>query len=219
MTLHLYWGSGSGPSWRALLALELKGLPYESHLLEFSKREQRSPEMLAMNPRGRVPVLRDGTYAVYESAAILAYLDRKFPEPPLFGRTPEETGLVWRHVSECLADFGPALDPVRRIVFAGKAAEQSAEVRTGMVRVHEEMARLDAGLGDAPWLAGSSITAADVMYLPLFGYLQRMAFRAGELATDLGLGPLGDRHPRLAAWWDRGRALPAFEKTFPPHWR
>ena len=57
MALELWWGSGSPYSWRALLALEHKRLPYVSHLVQFSKQEHRSPQMLQMNPRGRVPVL------------------------------------------------------------------------------------------------------------------------------------------------------------------
>ncbi len=44
MALEVYWGSGSGPSWRVLLALAAKGVPFESKLLSFSKRENRTPE-------------------------------------------------------------------------------------------------------------------------------------------------------------------------------
>ena len=51
MALEIYWGSGSGPSWRVLLALAIKNLPYESHLLSFSKGEHKTPEMLAWNAR------------------------------------------------------------------------------------------------------------------------------------------------------------------------
>ena len=53
MALTLYWGSGSPFSWRVLLALEHKRLPYESQLLHFDKQEHQSPQMLKMNPRGR----------------------------------------------------------------------------------------------------------------------------------------------------------------------
>ena len=68
MALELWWGSGSPYSWRALLALEHKRLPYVSHLVQFSKQEHRSPQMLQMNPRGRVPVLKDGDYVVLRVA-------------------------------------------------------------------------------------------------------------------------------------------------------
>ena len=96
MALELYWGSGSPYSWRVQLALEYKRLDYESHELQFSKQEHKSPQMLRMNPRGRVPVLKDGELVVFESLACLYYLDRKYPDPPLFGRTPEEAATVVR---------------------------------------------------------------------------------------------------------------------------
>ena len=75
-----YWGSGSPYSWRVLLALEHKGLAYNSHLLQLAMQEHKAPHMLALNPRGRVPTLKDGDYVVFESLAILYYLDRKQPE-------------------------------------------------------------------------------------------------------------------------------------------
>ena len=56
--------------------------------------------MLAMNPRGRLPVLRDGDYVVFESLAVLYYLDRKYPDVPLFGRTAEEAAVIMRVINE-----------------------------------------------------------------------------------------------------------------------
>src|SRR5688500_20160699 len=100
MALELWWGSGSPYSWRALLALEHKRLPYVSHLVQFSKQEHRSPQMLKMNPRGRVPVLKDGDYVVFESLAILRYLERKYPEIRIFGTTAEEEGTITRVICE-----------------------------------------------------------------------------------------------------------------------
>ena len=101
MAIELYWGSGSPFAWRVMLTLEVKKLAYESKLMEFSKGEHKTPAYLQLNPRGKVPTLKDGDFAVYESIAIMAYLDRKYPEPPLFGKTPEETGLIWQTISEC----------------------------------------------------------------------------------------------------------------------
>ncbi|MBL8264912.1 glutathione S-transferase family protein, partial [Steroidobacter sp.] len=100
MALELWWGSGSPYSWRALLALEHKRLQYVSHLLQFSKQEHRSPQLLQMNPRGRVPVLKDGDYVVFESLAILRYLDRKYPDVPIFGHSAEEEGTITRVICE-----------------------------------------------------------------------------------------------------------------------
>src|SRR3954471_21470744 len=90
MALELWWGSGSPYSWRALLALEYKQLQFTSHQVQFAKQEHKSPQMLQMNPRGRVPVLKDGDYVCYESLAILEYLDRKYPERSIYGASAEE---------------------------------------------------------------------------------------------------------------------------------
>src|SRR5882672_11911306 len=118
MALTLYWGSGSPFAWRVLLALEHKRLPYESQLLHFDKQEQQSPQMLKMNPRGRVPVLKDGDYVVFESVAILYYLDLKYPQPPIFGLTPEEAGVIMRVICEYQAYIEPRLNSISGGVFS-----------------------------------------------------------------------------------------------------
>jgi len=65
MAIELYWGSGSPFSWRVMLTLEVKGLAYESKLLEFSKGQNKSPAYLRLNPRGKVPTLKDGDFVLY----------------------------------------------------------------------------------------------------------------------------------------------------------
>src|SRR4051794_24977520 len=107
--LEFFWGSGSQPAWAAMLTLEVKRAPYTSRLLSFSAGEHKSPEFLRLNPRHKVPVLRDGEIVLNESIAIMAYLDRKFPEPTLFGRDAAETGYVWRAISEFLSYLMPPL--------------------------------------------------------------------------------------------------------------
>ena len=114
MAIELYWGSGSPFAWRVMLTLEVKGLAYESKLLEFSKGENKAPAYLLLNPRGKVPTLKDGDFVLYESLAIMSYLDRKYPDPPLFGKTPEETGLIWRALAECESYVVSAGDKVVR---------------------------------------------------------------------------------------------------------
>src|ERR1700749_5194553 len=109
MAIDLYWGSGSPDSWPGLLALEYKRLAYTGHQLQFSRQEHKSPQMLALNFRGRVPVLKDGDYVRFESLAVLYYLDLKYPEPPIFGRTPEEAGTIMRVICEYQAYIEPHL--------------------------------------------------------------------------------------------------------------
>src|SRR5438874_7492445 len=120
MTLEIYWGSGSPYAWRVLLAAEWKRIPYESKLLEFSKGQLRTPEFLALNPRGKVPVIRDGDVVLAESLAIIAYLDRKHPEPPLFGRTPVETGHIWASIATFESYVREPLTTLNRWMFGDK---------------------------------------------------------------------------------------------------
>jgi glutathione S-transferase len=219
MPLEIYWGSGSPYAWRVLLALELKKLPYESKLLEFGKGEHKAPEYLKMNPRGRVPTLKEGDFVLYESLAILAYLDGKYPEPPLFGRTPEEAGIIWRHVSEFESYLRPAVIDVVRALFTGKASEKAREIREAADAIHSELAGLEAKVTKSPWFAGDSISAADIAVFPFVMILLRAAAREDARPLNLGLLPLSDRYPRLAEWMKRFEGLPGYPETYPPHWK
>jgi glutathione S-transferase len=91
--LEVFWDSGSPYAWRVLLALEVKQVPYTSRRIQFSKDEHKTPEFLAMNPRGKIPVVRFGDFTLYESTAILAWLDREWSERPIFGNP---RWCVWR---------------------------------------------------------------------------------------------------------------------------
>ncbi|XP_078596914.1 glutathione S-transferase A-like isoform X1 [Branchiostoma floridae x Branchiostoma japonicum] len=72
----LYWGSGSIPCWRAMICLEEKGLSgYDSKLISLEKKEQKSDEILKINPRGQVPAFKHGDVVVNESMAICLYLE------------------------------------------------------------------------------------------------------------------------------------------------
>ncbi|MEK7245525.1 MAG: glutathione S-transferase N-terminal domain-containing protein, partial [Pseudomonadota bacterium] len=119
MTIEVYWGSGSPYAWRVLLTLEAKKIAYVSRLIEFSKEEHKTPDYLALNPRGKVPTLKDGDYVLSESIAIIAYLDRMRPEPPLFGRSAEETGRVWKAISDSMSYLEPAVGRVVVPIFFG----------------------------------------------------------------------------------------------------
>ena len=90
MGITLYYGSGSPYAWRVQLALEHKALAYELKVISFSAGDTRKPEFLALNPRHRVPVLVEDDFVLYESSAIVEYLDEAYPGrgAPLFPETP-----------------------------------------------------------------------------------------------------------------------------------
>jgi glutathione S-transferase len=218
--IEVFWGSGSQPSWRVLLALEVKGLKYLSHLISFTAGDHKKPEFLRLNPRHRVPVLKDGDFILYESLAILAYLDRKFPDKPLFGKTPEETGLVWREISEFQSDVEPALvDGVVRPIFFNRVEESRGKIEESLVKVHEELSRYEATLSKRHWLVGDALSAADIAIFPQLMALLRAATRPAAVGLKLNLLPFEETYPGLAAWMARIEAVPGYANTYPPHWR
>ena len=219
MALEFYWGSGSCNSWRVHLALEIKKVPYESHLLQFSKKEHKAADYLAVNPRGKVPAIRDGEFTLYESLAILQYLDRKFPEPPLLGRTPEEAGLVLRRALELVFYFEPILDRVCVPIYRGKAAEEAEAIKAAAQALHPEVAGLEAALASSSFLVGNAISAADCTAFPFVQQLLRASGKEAAHALALGFLPLESTYPALAAWVKRIEALPGYDRTYPPHWR
>jgi glutathione S-transferase len=154
--LELYWGRGSPFAWRVMLTLEVKGLAYQSTLLEFSKGDHKAADFLKLNPRGKVPVLKDDDFVLNESLAIMAYLDKKYPEPPLFGTSPRETGLIWRAVMETEAYLLSAGDKVIRPVFFGKGLDELEKIQEAAQAVREELKRTESYPVRRGWLANSS---------------------------------------------------------------
>jgi glutathione S-transferase len=217
--IQFYYGSGSPYAWRVQLALEYKRLAYESHMLQFSMQEHKSPQMLRMNPRGRVPVLKDGDYVVFESLACLLYLDRKHPEPPLFGRTPEEAGTIMRVICEFQAYAEGQLMQLVQALFFASLDERADEVTRAMHVVAGEARTIEGRLSGSEWLVGEQVSAADLVVFPAIMLLLRAMEKreAGDLRSRFL--PMDATYPAIARWIRRFEALPGYEKTYPPHWR
>jgi glutathione S-transferase len=219
MAMEIFWGSGSPYAWRVLLALEIKKAPYASRLLEFSKGQHKTPEYLALNPRGKVPALRNGKVVLAESLAILAYLDREFPQPPLFGRSAEQTGLIWKTIFESVNYLEPAANRVIAPLFFNKVAEKADDIRAAAKDVHAELAGMERRLTAQDWLVTDGLSAADIAVYPWIELLLRAAGKEAAGPLNLGLLPLAKTYPALAALCDRIRGVPGYDKTYPPHWR
>jgi glutathione S-transferase len=219
MTIEIFWGCGSPYSWRVQLALEIKRIPYQGRQLSFSSQDLQSGEFLAINPRGQVPALRDGEFTLYESIAILSYLDAKQPEPPLFGRDAAERGLIWRQIMECVYYLEPHMTSFAGTIFSGELPEKSDEAIKSRQQVERELYRLDAVLEQNDYLAGKQISAADVATYPVIQLLLIAARRENTEAVSGRLRKIDRHFPALHAWCRRIEALPGFEKTNPPHWR
>jgi glutathione S-transferase len=167
-----------------------KGIEIEQVLVNLVKGEQKSPEHLARNPFGSLPVLEldDGTYLT-ESLAIIELFEELHPDPPMIGTEPFERARVRR--LERIADLGVLL-PVARIIHATRSPiglPPSPEIAEAARRqLPQALEILDATIGDRPFLAGERPTIADCTLVAAFGFA-----RFGEVEID-------PRFCNLARW-------------------
>lgn len=217
MAIEVYWGSGCPYSWRVLLALEYKRLAYTSHLLQFAQQQHKSPRILALNFRGRVPILKDGDYVVFESLAVLYYLDLKYPQQPIFGRTPEEAGVIMRVICEYQSYCEPHL---MRIVdaFSARQAPQRLDLSGSMHAVASEARSIEARLAKSDWVVGDSFSAADIVIFPALQVLLHALRKSEARELSARFLPLEVNYPALGRWIARVAALPGYQRTCPPHW-
>ena len=219
MAIEVFWGSGSPYSWRVLLALEHKRLHYLSHVLQFSKQEHKSPQMLALNPRGRLPVLKDGDYVCFESLAILYYLDMQYPQPPIFGRTAEEAGTIMRVICEYQAYIEPHVNTIAGGIFTGNADLAGDEITAAMHAVASEARTIEGRLSKSAWIVGEDFSAVDMVIFPGIQVLKRALERPAARALSSRFMPVEINYPSLGRWLERVAALPGYERTYPPHWK
>ena len=224
MTITVYSISGAPRPWRVLLGLAFKGLDFTIHHLEASKREHKAPEFLKVNPRGTVPVLDDDGTVLRDSIAALAWLDRRYPEAPLFGATPDEAAAIWQITTDCSEYLRRAIDGMLRrpLVLGEPLPDAGTAVRADWEAagdaLHAECRLLEALLAVRPYLAGHRPSAADAMAFPEIRLIQRAADTKPDLMAALGFGACDDLYPHFAAWKARISTLPGVDRTFPPHW-
>jgi glutathione S-transferase len=219
MALTLYWGSGSPFSWRVMLALQYKGLAYDSQQLHFDKQEHQSPQMLKLNPRGRVPVLKDGEYVVFESVAILYYLDLKYPAQPIFGLTPEEAGVIMRVICEFQSYAEPSLQRITAAIFENRVTDDIDALTDAMHVVAREARTIEGRLSKEQWIVGDNYTALDMVIFPWIQLLRRALNKPAAAELGKRFLPMERNYPALARWIERIESLPGYENTYPPHWR
>jgi len=198
----LYYGSGSPYAWRAWLALEQKGVPHELKTLSFTAGDLKTAEFSALNRRRRVPVLVDDGFVLYESAAIVEYIEERWPEgPPLFAADVRERAVQRRIVREADQYLARIIE---RIAAGAGATDAHGDLQ-------EELTHWESVItGD--YVAGP-LSAVDLTLYPFLVLALRIAGRQPGFAVNSLLGP------RLSAWLDRMHALPIIQTTWPPHWR
>lgn len=213
--LTLYYGSGSPYAWRVHLALEHKALPYERRVLSFSQKETRKPEYIALNPHGKVPTLTDGDLVLYESTAIMEYLDDAYPGRglPLYPGDPKRRAVQRRVILETNDYFEKAAEPLWQQAFDKKPEERDLDA-LGDAReaTRIELDSIAAGF-DGDFFAGNAPGAADLSLYSILGFVRRCEMRIPEVRLDDMIGH------RYAAWMKRIEALPYFDACIPPTWK
>ena len=213
MSLTLYFGSGSPFAWKVWLALEHKGIPFEAKRLSFDNDDTKTPEFLAINPRGRVPAIVDDGFAMWESAAIIEYLEERFPEKPLLPKDLKARATVRRMVNEADNYLNPlSSELVEQAVYLTPAERDPEKSQAAKKQMLSELQRLEKCMkGD---FLHDALGLADYAAYPYV----RMAQRADERAPGLGVAR-AEMPAKIQAWLQRIEALPYYNRTIPPHWK
>jgi glutathione S-transferase len=233
--LKLYNAPHSTCSQKVRICLAEKNLPFEDIRLDLGKaKDQLKPEYLKLNPNGVVPTLVDDGNVIIDSSVICEYLDEKYPAPRLspedvaerakmraWMRYLEEVPTAAVRVPSFNMGFLPryaGLDeerfraeqsdirPIRKHFYRrmGTKGFKRAEVEAALEQIASTCARMDAALADGPWLMGKQYTLADIVVTPS---IDRMA--------DLGYASIWkEKYPRVADWYARMQARPAFQAAY-----
>jgi glutathione S-transferase len=156
----------------------------------------------------------DDGFALYESQAILEYLDERYPAPPsLFPGDLRQRALIRRIVQEADQYLILAFDPlIDQIFFTAQDKWDLGVIEKARAKLGEEL-RLweDIPLGE--FMAGNEPSAADFTVYPHLALGLRLEKKKPDLDVRGAIGP------KLGAWMKRIEALPYFRKTWPSHWK
>ncbi|WP_395373894.1 glutathione S-transferase family protein [Marinicella sp. W31] len=224
MSITVYSVSGAPRAWRVLLGLAFKGLDYDVEVLQVSKNEHKSPEYLKINPRGTIPALEYQGLILRDSIGILAWLDRQFPDTPLFGATPDEAATIWQNTLEACDYLRSTTNEVLfSIMVEGKpVADVGTAERENMIscvnNLKKEYQHLENFLDSSDYLSGDNPSATDAVCFPEIRLLERAIDTKFTAMKTLGLDSFAKDFPKLEAWKERISNLPNVDKTMPPHW-
>jgi glutathione S-transferase len=180
---------------KVLLTLAEKG--HEARLIPVlvPAGEQKQPAHLARHPFGKVPVLDDDGFVLYETSAITRYLDRKLSGPSLTPADAREAARVDQWISIADAYFIPHAHPLivetlfRRYL---GGPQDTGAIEAGREGMQLALDTIDRRLAHAPWLAGTSFSLAEIHWMPYLEYL-----------VQTGQAEHVTRREHLAVWWDR----------------
>jgi glutathione S-transferase len=195
------------PFARAVLAtLEEKQVPWR--LAPLRPGQHRQQPHLSRNPFGRMPAIEHGDFALYETQAIVRYIDRVWPQPALTPREARAAARMdqamnvndWYLFQGCgnVIGFQRVVGPRIMGLTPDEAAIAAAMPQAR--RVFDELSRL---LGDQPYFGGDQVSLAEMMLVPQIDFLTQTP-EWTELTTAL---------PNIVAWYSRASARPSFEAT------
>jgi len=204
MRVHSIPGSPYGRA--VLIALEEKRAPYR--LLPVQPKTLRSPEHLARHPFGRIPVLEHGDFRLYETQAILRYIDRTLPGPRL---SPPDARAAARmdqlmNVNDWYLFQGVGNVIAFQRVVAPKLmglAPDEAAIGAAMPKAHIVFDALARELGDGDYFGGVSPSLADLM----------IAAQLDFFAATPEWSALTAKNPHLVRWMDRMQDRPSMRAT------
>ena len=206
MRLYTYFRSGT--SHRVRIALNLKGLAYEPVYVHLVKGEQQQEPYLAVNPQGLLPLLEDGEVRISQSLAIIEYLERTHPEPPLLPEDPPGEARVRSLALICACEMHP-LNNLRVLQHLSRTLGLDQAARDAWCRhwMEEGFAALERRLAGEPatgrFCHGDRPTMADVCLVP-------QVVSSARWGTDLGPYPTVRRiHDACMALEPFVRAMPA----------
>lgn len=195
------------PFARAVLAcLEEKALPWR--LAPLAPGGHRSAEHLARHPFARMPAIEHDGFALYETQAILRYIDRVQPSPPLTPADPRLAARMdqamnvndWYLFADCIAVIGFHRLVAPRLL--GLEPDEAA-IAASMPRARIVFAELSRLLADQPGFAGADISLADLLIAPQFDFI----------ATTPEWDELTAGHANLLRWLERMRRRPSLRAT------
>ena len=206
MRLYTYFRSGT--SHRVRIALNLKGLAYEPVYVHLVKGEQQQEPYLAVNPQGLLPLLEDGEVRISQSLAIIEYLERTHPEPPLLPEDPPGEARVRSLALICACEMHP-LNNLRVLQHLSRTLGLDQAARDAWCRhwMEEGFTALERRLAGEPgtgrFCHGDRPTMADVCLVP-------QVVSSARWGTDLGPYPTVRRiHDACMALEPFVRAMPA----------
>lgn len=188
----------------ARLACVEKGV---SHTLE--PVELGSEAHAKLHPFKKIPAMRHGDFALYETSAITRYVDATFPGPALQPAELKAKARMDQWVSAVSDYCYQAM--IREIVIqrvvvpmrGGKPDE--AMIKAAWPKVEHQVAVLDKAVAASPYLAGNALSLADLFLVPIVFYVK----------VQPEGGPLLGRHKALSAWFERMASRPSFGATMP----